>query len=159
MAAKYWPGEDPIGKRVGTVGRVHPHVEVKIVDPATGGVVPRGAPGELCTRGYSVMLGYWADDAATAAAIDHMRHELHHEYPERVDADRDRDRVDHGGKEYGGRTAVEQLAHAEIGVDAGGERQDSGGQLEGGFEPADAIGQQHGCRGTCRGGLRRGSGV
>ena len=41
---------------------VHPHVEIKIVDPATGAVVPRGTPGELCTRGYSVMLGYWNDD-------------------------------------------------------------------------------------------------
>ena len=44
-----------------TVGRVHPHVEIKIVDPATGAIVPRGTPGELCTRGYSVMLGYWND--------------------------------------------------------------------------------------------------
>ena len=63
------PG-DPVEKRVSTVGRVHPHVEVKIVDPATGAVTPRGAPGELCTRGYSVMLGYWGDEAATRAAID-----------------------------------------------------------------------------------------
>jgi fatty-acyl-CoA synthase len=61
---------DPIEKRVGTVGRVHPHVEVKIVHPETGGVVPRGTPGELCTRGYSVMLGYWKDEAATRKAID-----------------------------------------------------------------------------------------
>lgn len=61
---------DPLDRRVATVGRVHPHVEVKIVDPATGGVLPRGAAGELCTRGYSVMLGYWNDDAATAEAID-----------------------------------------------------------------------------------------
>jgi fatty-acyl-CoA synthase len=62
--------EDPLEKRVGTVGRVHPHVEVKIVHPETGEVVPRGERGELCTRGYSVMLGYWADEKATAAAID-----------------------------------------------------------------------------------------
>jgi fatty-acyl-CoA synthase len=62
--------DDPLEKRVTTVGRVHPHVEIKIVDPATGGVVPRGTPGELCTRGYSVMLGYWNDEAATRAAID-----------------------------------------------------------------------------------------
>jgi fatty-acyl-CoA synthase len=62
--------DDPLDKRVTTVGRVHAHVEVKIVDPATGGVAPRGAPGELCTRGYSVMLGYWNDEAATRAAID-----------------------------------------------------------------------------------------
>jgi fatty-acyl-CoA synthase len=63
------PG-DPIDRRVGTVGRAHPHVEVKIVDPETGRAVPRGTPGEQCTRGYSVMLGYWDDPAATAAAID-----------------------------------------------------------------------------------------
>jgi fatty-acyl-CoA synthase len=62
--------DDPLEKRVTTVGRVHPHVEIKIVDPATGGVVPRGHAGELCTRGYSVMLGYWNDEAATRAAID-----------------------------------------------------------------------------------------
>ncbi len=62
--------DDPIDRRVGTVGRVHPHLEVKLVDPETGAVVPRGAPGELCTRGYSVMLGYWDAREATAAAID-----------------------------------------------------------------------------------------
>jgi fatty-acyl-CoA synthase len=62
--------EDPVSKRVATVGRVHPHVEVKIVDPATGDTVPRGTPGEQCTRGYSVMLGYWDDPEATATAID-----------------------------------------------------------------------------------------
>ena len=62
--------DDPLDKRVTTVGRVHPHVEVKIVDPATQQIVPRGASGELCTRGYSVMLGYWNDDAATRVAID-----------------------------------------------------------------------------------------
>ena len=56
--------DDPLDKRVGTVGRVHPHVEVKIVDPETGHTVPRGTPGELCTRGYeSVMLGYWENEA------------------------------------------------------------------------------------------------
>ncbi|HEY3820502.1 MAG TPA: AMP-binding protein [Polyangiaceae bacterium] len=65
--------DDPLEKRVGTVGRVHPHVEVKIVDPATGAVVPRGERGELCTRGYSVMLGYWNNDDATRAAIDASR--------------------------------------------------------------------------------------
>ena len=62
--------DDPLDRRVGTVGRVHPHVEVKLVDPETGAVVPRGAPGELCTRGYSVMLGYWDAPHATAGAID-----------------------------------------------------------------------------------------
>jgi len=55
---------------VSTVGRAHPHVEVKIVHPETGAVAPRGTPGEQCTRGYSVMLGYWGDEEATARAID-----------------------------------------------------------------------------------------
>ncbi|HEY4241795.1 MAG TPA: AMP-binding protein [Kofleriaceae bacterium] len=62
--------DDPLELRVTTVGRVHPHVEVKIVEPETNAIVARGASGELCTRGYSVMLGYWNDDAATRAAID-----------------------------------------------------------------------------------------
>lgn len=62
--------EDSLERRVGTVGRVHPHVEVKIVDPATGERVPRGQAGELCTRGYSVMRGYWDDDAKTREVID-----------------------------------------------------------------------------------------
>ena len=62
--------DDPIDKRVGSVGRVHPHVEIKIVDPETGETVPRGAPGEFCTRGYSVMIGYWEDRERTAEAID-----------------------------------------------------------------------------------------
>jgi fatty-acyl-CoA synthase len=65
--------DDPFEKRVGTVGRVHPHIEVKIVDPDSGAIVPRGASGELCTRGYSVMLGYWNDEAATQQAIDAAR--------------------------------------------------------------------------------------
>jgi fatty-acyl-CoA synthase len=62
--------DDSIEKRVGTVGRVHPHVEVKVVDPTTGEVVPRNTPGELCSRGYIVMLGYWNNSEATAEAID-----------------------------------------------------------------------------------------
>ena len=62
--------DDPLDKRVTTVGRVHPHVEIKIIDPETGQIVPRGTSGELCTRGYSVMLGYWNDEAATRLAID-----------------------------------------------------------------------------------------
>ena len=65
--------DDPLEKQVGSVGRVHPHVEIKIVDPATGAVVPRGAPGELCTRGYSVMLGYWNNEEATRDSIDAAR--------------------------------------------------------------------------------------
>ena len=63
----------PLDKRVGSVGQIHPHVEIKIIDPATGLVVPRGTSGELCTRGYVVMLGYWNDEAATGAAIDAAR--------------------------------------------------------------------------------------
>jgi fatty-acyl-CoA synthase len=62
--------DDPLDKRVSTVGRVHPHVEIKIIDPESGRIVPHGTPGELCTRGYSVMLGYWNNDAATRDAID-----------------------------------------------------------------------------------------
>ena len=61
---------DALELRVSTVGRVHPHVEVKVVDPATGLVVPEGQPGELCTRGYSVMLGYWQEPDKTTEAID-----------------------------------------------------------------------------------------
>jgi fatty-acyl-CoA synthase len=58
---------------VSTVGRIHPHVEIKIVDPTTGEIVPRREPGELCTRGYSVMLGYWNNPEATSEAIDAAR--------------------------------------------------------------------------------------
>jgi fatty-acyl-CoA synthase len=65
--------EDDMERRVSTVGRVHPHVEVKIVDPETGLTVPRGVTGEMCTRGYSVMLGYWDDPEQTAAVIDQAR--------------------------------------------------------------------------------------
>ncbi len=61
---------DPLEKQVATVGRVHPHVEIKIIDPETGRIVPRGSPGEFCTRGYSVMLGYWGNPEATRIAID-----------------------------------------------------------------------------------------
>ena len=65
--------DDDMDRRVSTVGRVHPHVEVKIVDPDTGLAVPRGARGEMCTRGYSVMLGYWDDPEQTSSAIDRSR--------------------------------------------------------------------------------------
>jgi fatty-acyl-CoA synthase len=60
----------PVDKRVATVGQVHPHVEIKIIDPDTGETVERGVAGEFCTRGYNVMLGYWNDPEQTRAAID-----------------------------------------------------------------------------------------
>jgi len=62
--------DDSLDRRVSTVGRVGPHLEVKVADPATGATVPRGTPGELCTRGYSVMLGYWEQPDKTAEAVD-----------------------------------------------------------------------------------------
>jgi fatty-acyl-CoA synthase len=62
--------DDSLDRRVSTVGRVGPHLEVKVIDPATGVTVPRGTPGELCTRGYSVMLGYWGQPDKTAEAVD-----------------------------------------------------------------------------------------
>jgi fatty-acyl-CoA synthase len=65
--------DDTLARRTETVGRVMPHLESKVVDPATGLVVERGEPGELCTRGYSVMLGYWEQPDATADAIDAAR--------------------------------------------------------------------------------------
>jgi fatty-acyl-CoA synthase len=65
--------DDDLERRVSSVGAVHPHVEVKVVDPETGLTVPRGQPGEFCTRGYSVMLGYWNEPAKTAEAIDAAR--------------------------------------------------------------------------------------
>jgi len=65
--------DDPLERRVSTVGRVHPHVEIKIIDPSTGAVVPRDTPGELCSRGYIVMRGYWNNDEATRQAIDPAR--------------------------------------------------------------------------------------
>jgi fatty-acyl-CoA synthase len=65
--------DDPLAKRTATVGRVHPHLEVKIAEPATGRVMPRGATGELCTRGYSVMLSYWNDAESTRRSIDAAR--------------------------------------------------------------------------------------
>jgi fatty-acyl-CoA synthase len=65
--------DDTVDRRVSTVGRVHPHLEVKVVDPETGQTVSRGTPGEFCTRGYSVMLGYWEQPDKTAEAIDAAR--------------------------------------------------------------------------------------
>ncbi|MEW2353783.1 AMP-binding protein [Spirillospora sp. NPDC029432] len=64
---------DSLDRRVSTVGTVHPHLEIKIIDPESGTTVPHGTPGELCTRGYSVMLGYWDEPAKTAEAIDPAR--------------------------------------------------------------------------------------
>lgn len=65
--------DDSVERRVSTVGRVGPHLEVKVVDPASGRTVPRGEPGELCTRGYSVMLGYWDQPERNAEAVDAAR--------------------------------------------------------------------------------------
>ena len=65
--------DDDTDRRVSTVGRVHPHVEVKVVNPDNGLVLPRGEPGEMFTRGYSVMLGYWNEPEKTAEAIDAAR--------------------------------------------------------------------------------------
>jgi fatty-acyl-CoA synthase len=65
--------DDSVERRVATVGRVGPHIEVKVIDPATGLTVPRGTPGELCTRGYSVMLGYWRQPDKTSEVIDAAR--------------------------------------------------------------------------------------
>ena len=62
--------DDDLERRTASIGRAHPHVEIKIVDPETGTIVERGQPGEFCTRGYSVMLGYWRDDEKTREAID-----------------------------------------------------------------------------------------
>ncbi|WP_263164528.1 AMP-binding protein [Streptomyces sp. SCSIO ZS0520] len=62
--------DDDLERRTATVGRVLPHIEVKVVDPATGVTLPRGEAGELCTRGYSVMLGYWEEPEKTAEAVD-----------------------------------------------------------------------------------------
>ncbi len=64
---------DTLEQRTGTVGRTHPHLESKVIDPANGLAVPRGEPGELCTRGYSVMLGYWGQPDKTAEVIDAAR--------------------------------------------------------------------------------------
>ncbi|BDX31302.1 AMP-binding protein [Mycobacterium antarcticum] len=62
--------DDDLERRTASIGRAHPHVEIKIISPETGKVLPRGQSGEICTRGYSVMLGYWCEDARTREAID-----------------------------------------------------------------------------------------
>ena len=63
--------DDDLDRRTSTVGTVHPHVEVKVIDPLTGRTVPRGTPGEFCTRGYSVMSGYWEEPEKTAEVLRH----------------------------------------------------------------------------------------
>ncbi len=68
--------DDDLERRTATVGRVMPHVEIKIIDSVTGTTLPRGEPGELCTRGYSIMLGYWDEPEKTAEAID-VAHWMH----------------------------------------------------------------------------------
>lgn len=65
--------DDSLQRRVSTVGRVMPHVEIKVIEPATSAIVPRGTAGEFCTRGYSVMIGYWNNEAATRSSIDAAR--------------------------------------------------------------------------------------
>jgi len=65
--------DDDLDRRTSTVGRVHPHLEVKVIDAETGLTVPRGTPGEFCTRGYSVMLGYWDEPEKTAEVVDAAR--------------------------------------------------------------------------------------
>ena len=62
--------DDDLERRTSSIGRAHPHVQIKVIDPETGAVVERGQPGEFCTHGYNVMLGYWNDDEKTAEAID-----------------------------------------------------------------------------------------
>jgi fatty-acyl-CoA synthase len=113
--------DDPLDKRVGTVGRVHPHLEIKVVDPTTGALVGRGTPGELCTRGYSVMLGYWNDEAATRAAIDAARW-MHTGDLATIDADgyvnivgRIKDMIIRGGENVYPRE-VEEFLHTHPGV-------------------------------------------
>jgi fatty-acyl-CoA synthase len=61
--------DDPFEAKVGTVGKVGPHLEIKVADPVTGGPLPRGQAGELCTKGYSVMLGYWDEEEKTAEVL------------------------------------------------------------------------------------------
>src|SRR4249919_241633 len=65
--------DDDLDRRTATIGRAHPHVEIKVIEPVTGLTVPRGEAGEFCTRGYSVMLGYWEDLDSTRRAIDEAR--------------------------------------------------------------------------------------
>lgn len=111
---------DPLAARIETVGRVLPHLEIKIVDE-DGHIVPRGTEGELCTRGYSVMSGYWGDAAATEAAIDADGY-MHSGDLATIDADgfvritgRAKDMVIRGGENISPREIEEYLyTHDEI---------------------------------------------
>ena len=113
--------DDSVEKRVSSVGRVHPHVEIKVIDPETGQVVPQGTSGELCTRGYCVMLGYWNDPAATAAAIDEA-HWMHTGDLATMDADgyvrivgRIKDMIIRGGENISPREVEEFLyTHPDV---------------------------------------------
>ncbi|WP_228002847.1 AMP-binding protein [Nocardia australiensis] len=113
--------DDSIERRTATVGRVGPHLEVKIVDPVTGLTVPRGEPGELCTRGYSVMVGYWEQAEKTAETID-TAHWMHTGDIGVMDADgyvaitgRIKDMVIRGGENIYPREIEEFLyAHPDI---------------------------------------------
>jgi fatty-acyl-CoA synthase len=113
--------DDPLERRVGTVGRVFPHVEIKIIDPATGAIVPRGTPGEFCTRGYSVMIGYWNDESGTNAAID-SAHWMHSGDVATMDAEgyvnivgRIKDMIIRGGENISPRE-IEEFLHTHPGV-------------------------------------------
>ena len=113
--------DDSVEKRVSSVGRIHPHVEIKVIDPETGQVVPRETSGELCTRGYCVMLGYWNDPAATAAAIDEA-HWMHTGDLATMDADgyvkivgRIKDMIIRGGENISPREVEEFLyTHPDV---------------------------------------------
>ncbi|MFL6030542.1 MAG: AMP-binding protein [Gaiellaceae bacterium] len=113
--------DDSLERRVSTVGRPGPHIEVKIVDPDTGRVMPHGEPGELCTRGYSVMLGYWEEPEKTAEAIDAGRW-MHTGDLATMDADgycnivgRSKDMVIRGGENVYPREVEEFLyTHADV---------------------------------------------
>ena len=113
--------DDSVEKRVSSVGRIHPHVEIKVIDPETGQVVPQGTSGELCTRGYCVMLGYWNDPAATAAAIDEA-HWMHTGDLATMDADgyvkivgRIKDMIIRGGENISPREVEEFLyTHPDV---------------------------------------------
>ncbi len=95
--------DDDLEHRTGTVGRVLPYLEVKVVDPATGVTQPRGTAGELCTRGYSVMLGYWNEPEKTAEAIDAYPLDAHGRPGDDARGRLRRDRRPHQGHDHPGR--------------------------------------------------------